>query len=286
MSSRCSNARSARNGVNGGVIRWMLAALVSMSVGAAGAADRQLRVCADPRNLPYSSEDGTGFENRIAALVAREIGAMYTPVWLPQGRGYVRKTLNAGLCDVIAGVPTQFDPVLTTAPYYRSSYVFVSRAADAYTSFDDARLAKAKIGIQLVGDDLAATPPGHALASRGLVDNVTGYSAYGERPQVQRMVEDVASGVLDIALAWGPQAAYYGARAPVPLVVTIASAPSEVRGIPFAFSMSMGVRKQDAALRSSLDAALERLKPAIESILAEYRVPLVSAQQETAELAR
>ena len=264
-----------------------LSALVAMTLCGAAAAQTELRVCADPHNLPYSSEDGSGFENRIAALVAREIGATYTPVWLPQGRGYVRKTLNAGLCDVIAGVPSDFDPVRTTAPYYRSSYVFVSRAPGAFHRFADPRLARAKIGVQLIGDDLAATPPGHALAARGLVENVTGYAIYGARPQVQRMIDDVASGALDVALAWGPQAAYYASRAKVPLTVTIAPVPSEVRGIPFAFAMSMGVRKDDAALQRALDAALARLKPAIDSILAEYQVPRVTAAQpQTAELAR
>src|SRR5688572_26909148 len=154
-----------------------VAALLSMTMyGAAAAAQRELRVCADPRNLPYSSEDGVGFELRVVELAAREIGARATPVWLPQGRGYVRKTLNAGLCDVIAGVPTDFDPVRTTAPYYRSSYVFVSRADDVYSSFDDPRLRSAKVGVQLLGED--ATPPGHALAALGIVDNVRGYPIY------------------------------------------------------------------------------------------------------------
>jgi quinoprotein dehydrogenase-associated probable ABC transporter substrate-binding protein len=247
--------------------------------GSAAAEERQLRVCADPSNPPYSSADGAGFENRIAQLVARELGMRLTPVWLPQGRGYVRKTLNAGLCDVIAGVPTELDPVRTTLPYYRSSYVFVSResAADAFRAFDDPRLASAKIGVQLIGDDLAATPPGHALAARGIVANVTGYTVYGERPQVQRMIEDVASGALDVALAWGPQAAYFASRQPVPLRVTIASAPPEVAHIPFAFSISMGVRKSDTALQHALDGALARLQPAIDAILADYKLPRLDA---------
>jgi quinoprotein dehydrogenase-associated probable ABC transporter substrate-binding protein len=266
----------------------VVALLLAMTVcTAAGAAGRDLRFCADPHNPPYSSEDGAGFENRIAALVARELGMRATPVWMPEGRGYVRKTLNAGLCDVIAGVPAELGPVRTTAPYYRSSYVFVSResAGGAFHAFDDARVATAKIGVQLIGDDLAATPPGHALAARGIVENVTGYPVYGDRPQVQRMIEDVASGALDVALAWGPQAAYFASRQAVPLRVTIAAAPPEVAQLPFAFSISMGVRKSDAALQRALDAALARLRPAIDAILADYKVPRVDAAlQSRAEL--
>jgi quinoprotein dehydrogenase-associated probable ABC transporter substrate-binding protein len=244
---------------------------------APASAEGQLRLCADPHNLPYSSESGAGFENRIVALVGKAMRARVTPVWLPQGRGYVRKTLNAGLCDVIAGVPSDFEPVRTTVPYYRSAYVFVSRAnaGEAYRTFDDPRLATAKIGVQLIGDDLAATPPGHALAARGLVDNVTGYAIYGERPQVQRMVDDVASGAIDVALAWGPQAGYFASRASVPLQVAIAEAPAELAGIPFSFSISMGVRKGDTALLHSLDAALSKIRPAIDAILTEYRIPRV-----------
>jgi quinoprotein dehydrogenase-associated probable ABC transporter substrate-binding protein len=207
------------------------------------------------------------------------MGAQATPVWLPQGRGYVRKTLNAGLCDVIVGVPAGFDPVRTTAPYYRSSYVFVSRAAAGapYRGFDDPRLATAKIGVQLVGDDLATTPPGHALAARGIIDNVRGYAVYGDAPQAQRMIDDVASGALDVALVWGPQAGYFAAREKVPMQISIAPAPPEIAGIPFTFAMSMGVRKRDTALQQALDAALARLQPAIDAILTEYNVPRVDA---------
>lgn len=256
----------------------------ALACGSAVAAERELRICADPRNLPYSSEDGAGFENRVAELVAREIGARAVPVWLPQGHGYVRKTLNAGLCDLIAGVPTDFGAVRTTAPYYRSTYVFVSRADDPYAGFDDPRLATARIGVQVIGDE--ATPPGHVLAARGLTDNVSGYPIYGERRPVQRMIDDVASGRIDVAVAWGPQAAYFAARAPVPLRVSVADTPPGRHGVPFAFSISMGVRKGDKALQDTLDAALLRLRPAIDAILAQYQVPRVDAPQPAAELRR
>lgn len=267
-------------------VRFATALVCVTFCGAAIAADREIRLCADPHNLPYSSAAGPGFENRIVELVAREMGAELTSVWLAQGRGYVRKTLNAGLCDVIAGVPSEFDPVRTTAPYYRSAYVFISRAGaePPYRAFDDARLKTAKIGVQLIGDDLATTPPGHALAARGLLDNVTGYPIYGERPQVQRMVDDLASGTIDVALAWGPQAAYFASRAAAPLQVTVAQAPPELAPLPFAFSISMGVRRNDTALLQALDAALARLRPAIDAILAEYDVPRVDVSQKHAEL--
>ncbi|MDB5866976.1 MAG: transporter substrate-binding protein [Betaproteobacteria bacterium] len=248
----------------------------------------ELRVCADPQNLPYSREDGAGFENRVMQVVARELGARVKPVWLPEGRGYVRKTLNAGLCDVLAGVPAELDLVLTTAAYYQSSYVFVSRAdrGEPYRSFDDARLLKAKIGVQLIGDESAATPPVHALAARGLT-NVTGYTIHGERPQVERMIDDVASGAVDVAVAWGPQAGFFASRQDVPLQVAAAQAPPDLAQIPFEFSISMGVRKTDAVLQHALDAALVRARPDIDRILADYAVPRVDVMREPrAEAAR
>jgi quinoprotein dehydrogenase-associated probable ABC transporter substrate-binding protein len=243
----------------------------------ASAAERALRVCAEPDNLPYSHESGSGFENRIAELVARELDASVEYTWTPLLRGFVRKTLNAHSCDVLMGVPSELDRVRTTEPYYRSTYVFVQRsqAGERFRAFDDPRLARARIGVQLIGDDLAATPPGHALAARGITQNVVGYALLGERTQGDRMIDDVARAVLDVALVWGPQAGYYARRHRVPLTLSVAQPPAELSFLPFEFSMSMGVRKNDASLANELDAAIAHRRGEIHAILAEYGVPLV-----------
>jgi mxaJ protein len=130
-----------------------------------------------------------------------------------------------------------------------------------------------RVGVQLVADDLATTPPGHALAAQGIVDNVIGYPVYGERPQAERMIAAVATGQIDVALVWGPQAAYYAAQRNEPLALSLAQAPNELRDVPFEFDMSMGVRKADAALARELDAALARRRGDIETILKEFGVP-------------
>jgi hypothetical protein len=136
----------------------------------APAAQRVLRVCADPNNLPFSNAAGDGFENRIVAVLARELGARVEYTWWAQRRGFLRNTLNAGTCDVVAGLASGMEGVRTTRPVYRSTYVFVTRAtlAPPLSSLDDPRLATLKLGVQLVGDDGANTPPAHALARRGL----------------------------------------------------------------------------------------------------------------------
>jgi mxaJ protein len=248
----------------------------ALTFGAALSAERELRVCADPDNLPYSHENGSGFENRIARLLAEDLNAKLTYTWLPQRRGFIRKTLNAETCDVVIGVPADFDLVRTTQSYYRSAYVFVFRAENgqAFRSFDDPRLKTVKVGVQLIGDDLAATPPGHALALRGIVDNVVGFPVYGERPQAELMIEAVATAKLDVALVWGPQAAYYARRQPVALAMTPARAPRELAALPFEFSMAMGVRKRDAALQGELDQVISRRRGELQAILLEYNVPL------------
>jgi mxaJ protein len=251
----------------------MLALLLPSAAAHGGETERVLRVCADPDNLPYSHQDLNGFENRIAAIAADELHARLQYDWLPQRRGYVRKTMGAGLCDVFIGVPAGFERVLTTRPYYRSSYVFAWRRGDnAPRSFTDPQISRRKVGVQLVGNDLAATPPGYALARAGAVDNVIGYTVYGEGPAAQRMVAALAAGAIDTALLWGPQAGYFAQHAPRPIALAIAEAPAGLP-TPFDFGIAMGVAHGNRVLRDELDGVLQRRRKDIDRVLAEYAVP-------------
>jgi mxaJ protein len=241
-----------------------------------------LRVCADPDNLPYSHQDGSGFENRIAQLLADDLKLPLQYEWLPDRRGFVRKTMGAGLCDVIIGVPVGFERAATTRPYYRSSYVVVERAGPQLPvrSFDDPRLASMRLGVQLIGNDLAASPPGYVLAHHGLTSNVIGYPVPGEEPAAARAVSAVARGQLDGAVLWGPQAGYFASRAPVPMRVTIVPPPKDSAAeFPFEYSIAMGVRRGDAPLRILLDGFLVRRAADIDRILAEYAVPRIGGKQ-------
>jgi len=226
-----------------------------------GAGDRVLRVCADPNNLPFSNQRAEGFENRLADLVAHELGARVEYTWYAPGRGYLRNSLNAGTCDVVMGVPSALDMVAVTAPYYRSTYVFVARHAGIAT-FDDPRLKKMRIGLQMVGEDY--TPPAYALASNGLAANVVGYSSR----EPAAIVDAVTKGDIDVAVVWGPFAGYFGKG----LDVTPVS-PTTYREVPFTFEMSMGVRKADTALKQELDTVIGAQCGAIQKLLDEYRVP-------------
>jgi mxaJ protein len=242
---------------------------------------RDLVVCADPDNLPFSHQDGSGFENRIAALVARDLGARLVYRWLPLRRGAVRKTLGARLCDVLIGVPADPTGVATTAPYYRSSYVLVTRSdwGAPVFSFDDPRIRKSRIGVPLIGADGAAAPPASALARRGVLDNVKGFPLYGAEPASQRMVDALVSGEVDIAIGWGPTMGYYAQRARVPIDFTLA--PDETAS-PESFSIAVAVRDDDRDLREDLNAALDREQPRIDAVLAEYGVPLLPLRRTAA----
>jgi mxaJ protein len=239
-----------------------------------------LRVCADPNNLPFSNRRLEGFENRIAELVARELSAKVEYTWRAQRRGFIRETLRAGACDIIIGMPSSLELALTTVPYYRSTYAFVYRKDRKLNirSFDDAALRDVRVGVQMVGDDFANTPPAHALASRHIIQNVRGYSVYGDYTQESppaRIIEAVAKGEVDVAVAWGPLAGYFAGRQRVPLEVVPVSPQIDVPYLPFVYDISMGVRRGDDAFREQLDEILSRKSLEIGAILDEYGVPRV-----------
>jgi quinoprotein dehydrogenase-associated probable ABC transporter substrate-binding protein len=242
---------------------------------ASSATGRDLVVCADPDNLPYSSEDESGFENRVVRVVADAMGARLRFVWQPLRRGAVRKTLGANRCDVLAGVPLGMEGVATTAPYYRSGYAFVYRRDEPIASFDDPRLRHSTIGVELVGADMAATPAALALARRGIVTNVVGFPVYGAEGVAQRMVAALEEGRIDVAVIWGPQAGYYVQRARPRLGLALARDVAGAQSMQFA--IALGVRKDDTALREELDAALERTRERIDAILVEFGVPQVAS---------
>ncbi|HKR01214.1 MAG TPA: substrate-binding domain-containing protein [Pyrinomonadaceae bacterium] len=241
---------------------------------------QHLRVCADPNNLPFSNEREEGFENKIAALVAREMKVDVQYTWWAQRRGFIRNTLKANECDLVVGVPNSFELAQTTSPYYRSTYVFVYRKDRGLSlrSFDDPRLRKLKIGVQMIGDDFSNTPPAHALTNRKIIENVRGYTVYGDYAEANppaRIVEAVAKGEIDVAVVWGPLAGYFAKRQRVPLEVVPVSPEIDLPYLPFVFDISMGVRRGDDALREELEQILARRRNEIESILDEYGVPRI-----------
>jgi mxaJ protein len=241
---------------------------------------RTLRVCADPNNLPFSNARGDGFENKIAALAATALNRQLQYDWEPQRRGFIRTTLRAGTCDVIMGVLASSEMVLTSKPYYRSAYAFVTRH-DRHAqlqSFDDPRLKRWRIGIQLTGDDYGNPPPAQALASRQIIQNVRGFTVYGDysRPDpLRKIIAAVQEGSVDTAIVWGPVAGYFGRLAGVPVDVTPVAVAHDRSNVPLTFAISMAVRRGDEPLAAQLNKLIVTRARDIRRILDDYHVPLV-----------
>jgi mxaJ protein len=238
-----------------------------------------LRVCADPNNLPFSNRAGEGFENRLAALIARERHARLDYVWWAQRRGYVRNTLNAGACDLWPGVASSVEMLATSRPYYRSTYMFVTRAGAnlAGLSLDDPRLRRLRLGVQLVGDDGSNTPPAHALARRGLIANVRGFMLYGDYRRANppaAIMEAVARGEIDVGLVWGPLAGYFAGRATVPLRLEPVTPWLDDARLPMVYDISVGVRRNELPLLRDVDAILAAHQAEIRDLLGRYHIPL------------
>ncbi len=239
-----------------------------------------LRVCADPNNLPFSNRQGQGFENVLARLVAGDLHRRVSYTWWPQRRGFIRNTLRTGACDVVMGLPSSFELVQPTQPYYRSTYVFVSRRRDhlRLTSFDDPRLKELRVGFHIIGDDYNNVPPAQALAARGIVANVSGYTIYGDYslPSPPRaLIDAVARGDIDVAIAWGPLAGYFARHQATRLDLMPVSPQIDLPFLPMVFDISMGVRRGDTGLRDALDAVISRRRAQIRSVLTGFGVPLI-----------
>jgi mxaJ protein len=258
----------------------VVVAAASMMIGAAAADAAVLRVCADPNNLPFSDQAGRGFENEIVALIARDLGSTVDYTWWAQRRGYVRHTLKADVCDIWSGVVSGAEMMTSTRSYYRSSYVFVTRADRGLhiASFDDPQLRTLIVGVQMVGSDAMNTPPAHALARRGIVQNVRGYMLYGDYRQphpASAIIDAVENGDVDVAVVWGPMAGYFAAQGSTPLTIEPVQPWRDGTELPMTFYISMGVRRGDNELLQRLNDSLERNHTAISAILADYHVPVL-----------
>lgn len=275
---------SIRNAKRRSALRpvWLVAALtaaVGLAGPAAAEAVRELRVCADPDNFPFSNQRLEGFENKIAEVIASDLGASVRYTWHPQRRGFLRQTLAAKRCDLVIGIPSGFEPVLTTKPYYRSTYVFVyakNRKLDDLRSFDDPILQDIKIGLQAFGDDGANLPPAHALARRGIARNVIGFSMLDTADSPSgKIIDAVATGEIDVAIVWGPFAGHFVKRQPVELAVVPVSAGPDRAPLPFTFDVSLGVRRDDAPFKEELEGVLDRRRGEIRQVLESFGVPLI-----------
>lgn len=241
---------------------------------------RELRVCADPDNLPFSNRKQQGFENHIAGLLAQDLNAHLIYVWQRMGKGFVREYINKSACDLLIGIPSGYSGLLTTTPYYRSTYVFVTARNEKFVpvSLNDPVLHEMKkIGVQVLDDDY--TPPAEALARRGMQGEIVGFQTLGADGSA--IVRAVADHQIDGAIVWGPFAGYYAKHFPGKLLMNPVSPEVDPPGLPFTFAISMGMRKGNTQLRNNLEHVLEHRKKEIRKILTEYGVPQLELAPQT-----
>ena len=231
------------------------------------------RVCADPRNLPFSNEQGEGFENKLAELLAGKLGKTLAYTWYPQAPGFVRNTLAALKCDVIIGYPQGNDLVQTTNPYYRTSYALLFKPQPGFDGVDalsDPRLKGKRIGI------VAGTPPSTYMASAGLMANAKPYPLVVDTrvdSPAASMIKDLLSGEIDVAALWGPIAGYFAKQAsPKLVVVPLTKQPS---GPPLIYRIAMGVRFADQDWKRLLNKTIAENQRTINLILLDFGVPLL-----------
>jgi quinoprotein dehydrogenase-associated probable ABC transporter substrate-binding protein len=232
-----------------------------------------LRVCADPRNLPFSNDKGEGFENKLGELFAEKLQKRLDYMYFPQATGFVRMTLSAHRCDVIMGFPQGDDLVQGTNPYYRTAYAMVVKSGSGLEDVDtleDARLKGKHIGI------VAGTPPATNMALNGLMTNAKPYPLMIDTrydSSAAAMVDDLAKGEIDVAILWGPMAGYYAKKSNPPLHVT--PLVKETTGPKLVYRIGMGVRGADQNWKRQLNRLIQENQPAINKILLDFGVPLL-----------
>jgi quinoprotein dehydrogenase-associated probable ABC transporter substrate-binding protein len=232
-----------------------------------------LRVCADPRNLPFSNEKGEGFENKLGELFAEKLQKKLDYMYFPQATGFVRMTLAAHRCDVIMGFPQGDDLVQGTNPYYRTAYALVAKQGsglDDVATLEDERLKGKHIGI------VAGTPPATNMAVNGLMANARPYPLMIDTridSSAAAMIKDLTSGEIDAAVLWGPMAGYYAKQASPPLHVM--PLVKETSGPKLAYRIGMGVRPADQNWKRQLNRLIQENQPAINKILLDFGVPLL-----------
>lgn len=232
----------------------------------------ELRVCADPNNLPFSNEQEQGFENKIAHVVGAELNLPVSYFWFPQVMGFVRNTLQARNCDLVIGTIAGGDIMQTTNPYYYSTYVMVVRSdrKDSLSGIDDPKLKNMRIGI------IAATPPTDLLVRHGLIANVKPYALMVDtryESPTRQMIEDIVKGDVDVGLLWGPIAGFYAKHENMPL--TIMALKNEPGAPRMDYRVAMGVRANEPEWRRRINAVIVKRRPEITAILQDYGVPLL-----------
>jgi quinoprotein dehydrogenase-associated probable ABC transporter substrate-binding protein len=235
-----------------------------------------LRVCADPANMPFSNEAGEGFENKIAELLATDLGLPLEYTWFPQATGFVRNTLGAKRCDVVIGYVAGSEVIQSTNPYYKSAWTLIyrkDRELDGVESLTDARLKGRRLGV------VAGAPPATIMVTNGLMARAKPYALVVDRryeSPAEEMIRDIESGDIDGGVLWGPIAGYYARKSGTPL--SVVPLVHEDRSVPMAYRITLGLRHGETEWKHRLNDFLSVHQAEIEAVLLRFGVPLLDEQ--------
>jgi len=235
-----------------------------------------LRVCADPRSMPFSDEAHEGFEDKLADLFAEKLGKTVSYTYYPRAIGFVRNTLNALKCDVVMGDAQGDDLLQTTNPYYHAFYALIVRSGtglDDVQSLEDPRLKGKHIGL------IAGTPPATIMANNGLIGDARPFPLMVDTridAPSKMMIDQVVAGTLDAGILWGPIGGYYAKHASTTPLTVIPLVHEH--GAPMDFRISMGVRRSDQDWKRTLNRLISQNQDAINKILIDYGVPIVDEE--------
>ena len=260
----------------------VLSAALALPTFAAGSDMKALRVCADPNNLPLSDRKGEGYENRIAQLIGKDLGLPVEYTWAPQRMGFIRNTLrapdgNGGYkCDVIIGVPADYELTATTRPYLHSSWVMVFPDRPELASVknaEDILALPAELLRRLRFGAFTQTQAFDWLFKHNFFEQTLTYPALSPDPDEypgQIIQDDLTDGKIDVALVWGPIGGYFAKRSARPLRMVPFTSTPEYR---FDYLLAFGVRHPDKQWRDTLDGVIARHQAEIDRILEDYGVP-------------
>lgn len=233
-----------------------------------------LRVCADPANMPFSDRNKQGFENKIADIVADQLKEPVRYLWAPSGPGFARNTLNADLCDVVIGYAVGSDVMQSTNPYYRSTYVLVTRKGSPLAGvkgLDDPALKGRKLGV------FAATPPVDVMLKRGLMDQAIVYPLLVDHrfdSPLAKLIADLNASTIDAAIVWGPLVGLDVKKSDGALVMSPLLDDASKPG--FSYRISFGIRHDEPDWKHKLEAVERERAADIGKVLVDYNVPLIT----------
>ena len=249
-----------------------------------------LKVCADPYMLPFSNQEGKGYENRIAELFAKKLGVELEYEWFPQRLGFIRNTLRAEeeggsgkyKCDLVMTAPEDFELAATTEPYYTTSYMLMyvkGRGLDDVT--EPEMLAKVVEQGKNIKFGLADQGPAQLwVFYQGLMDKMVPYQGQPGDPKAnpgQKLIQDLVDGKIDVTIVWGPTAGYYARQYKDQAELVLLPLKDDLNNpeAKFIYSMAMAVRYGEKEWKEKVNQLIKENKEEIRKILLDYGVPLI-----------